>query len=77
VYEDKIITIIRYLIIRYSAIGPRARAGKKLRAPTIMITTISQIVKSGVWVGRVPGLDGIIFLRASDPAIANTGIAVQ
>ena len=59
--------------IRCSTIGPSARAGKKLSAPTMMTTPISQAMKSGVCVGSVPAPAGTFFLRASEPAMASAG----
>ena len=64
-------------IIKCSTIGPSARAGKKLNAPTIMMTPMTHTMKSGVCVGNVPALAGTFFLFASEPAIASTGIASQ
>ena len=42
----------------------------------MMTTPISMATKSGVCVGRVPGLTGTTFLRASEPAMAS-GTASQ
>src|SRR5262249_6339638 len=57
--------------------GPRARAGRKVRAPTMITTPISRVTKSGVCVGSVPGPAGTSFFWARDPAIASVGIASQ
>ena len=56
-------------IINCSTIGPSASAGKKLSAPTMMTTPISQPTNSGVCVGSVPALSGHLLLggqRAGD-----------
>ena len=53
--------------VRYSAMGPRARAGMKVRAPTRMITAVRNSTKSGVCVGSVPAPAGICFLQAREP----------
>ena len=57
--------------------GPRARAGKKFRADTTTTTPISQAMKRGVWVSRVPEPRGIVFFTAREPAIARTGMRIQ
>src|SRR5262249_20208875 len=62
---------------RCSTTGPRARAGRNVRAPTMITTPISNVTKSGVCVGSVPGPAGTSFFWASDPAIARVGIASQ
>ncbi len=49
--------------------GPSASAGKKLRAPTTMITAMRRPTKRGPSVRRVPALSGMSFLagqRARD-----------
>jgi hypothetical protein len=69
--------MVYHLIIKYSANGPRAKAGRKLSAPTIITTTISQIMKSDVCVGKVPELTGTFFFCTNEPAIASAGIAAQ
>src|SRR6202171_49759 len=58
---------------RCSRIGPSASAGKKVSAPTIRTTPISNPVKSGVPVGKVPALAGTIFFLTIDPARARDG----
>src|ERR1700730_13282790 len=60
---------------RCSSIGPRARAGKKVRPPIIKITPIKRPTKSPPSVGKVPAEAGTIFLPASEPAMASIGTA--
>src|SRR5262249_28163203 len=62
---------------RCSTTGPRASAGRNVRAPTMITTPINMTTKSGVCVGRVPGPTGTIFFLASEPAMASVGIASQ
>ena len=57
--------------------GPKDNAGKNVSAPTIKITITKNTIKSGVCVGSVPELDGMIFFLASEPAIASIGIISQ
>ena len=63
--------------IKCSTIGPRASAGKNVRAPTIKTTMTKKIMKSGVCVGSVPWLTGTIFFLESEPAIASVGMRIQ
>ena len=63
-----------------STIGPSARAGKKVNAPTIRITPISRAANSHPVVGNVPALGGtdpVSFKTAGDQcsgqALAPTG----
>ena len=49
-------------IIKCSTIGPSARAGKKVSAPTIRITNVSRSAKGALSVGRVPRLGGDVLL---------------
>ena len=58
-------------------IGPRARAGTKVSAPTSTTTLINSTTNNGVYVARVPGPAGTSFFLASDPAYANVAIANQ
>ena len=56
-------------IARCSTTGPRARAGKKVRPPTIRMTPTSRPTKSPPWVGKVPADAGTRLLgreRAGD-----------
>src|SRR5205807_1801316 len=54
----------RYCIIcKCSTIGPNARAGIKVKAPTIITVATSNITNKGVCVGSVPALVGVIFFR--------------
>ena len=62
------------IIARCSTIGPSARAGKNVSAPTTSTVAISSTTNSGVWVGSVPAPAGTCFLAASEPAIASAGI---
>src|SRR5215467_10057111 len=62
---------------RCSRIGPRLSAGKKVNAPTIRITPISNTVKRGVVTGNVPNDGGTYFLPARLPAIANAGMIIR
>src|SRR5579859_2780637 len=57
-------------MVKNSAIGPRARAGKKDNAATMMITAKVITPKVPVSVFNVPALSGIYFFFASIPAIA-------
>src|SRR6202012_1558515 len=63
------------LDIRYSAIGPSARAGRKVSAPTTITTQASRVTNSGVCVGRVPAVSGTWRFAASEPAMASMAIA--
>ena len=56
---------------KYSAIGPKVRAGKKERAVMIKMTAKIISPKVVVSVFNVPALSGICFLPANKPAIAN------
>src|SRR4029453_17918974 len=57
---------------RCSTSGPRARTGKKVRAPMIRTTLTSRPTNSGVGVGKVPGPAGPFSLAARLPAMAST-----
>ena len=57
--------------------GPSAKAGMNVSAPTIKTTVIKTLTNRGVWVGSVPVLAGVIFFLLSDPAIASTGTINQ
>jgi hypothetical protein len=54
--------------------GPKARAGKKARAPTITTVAASSIVKTGLETGKVPPVIATGVLLARFPAKAITGI---
>src|SRR5206468_2009457 len=60
-----------------STTGPRARAGKKVSAPTIRTTPIRRPTKSGPWVGNVPGPTGAARFSAMKPPIARAGMIIQ
>src|SRR5215470_3581792 len=64
-------------IARCSTIGPSARAGKKVRPPTITITPTTRPTNSPPVVGNVPADAGTVFLAASEPAIAMAGMIIQ
>ena len=53
--------------------GPSARAGKKVRPPTIRITPTKRPTNRAPWVGKVPAEAGTIFLAAKEPATAIIG----
>ena len=57
--------------------GPRLRAGKKVSAPTMMITLTTSAVNNGVVTGKVPGDGGTIFLRPRLPATASMGTIIR
>ena len=57
-------------MLKYSAIGPSAKAGKKQSATTIMIVANTIIPNVPVSVFNVPALSGIYFFFARMPAIA-------
>ena len=57
--------------------GPRLSAGKKVNAPTMMMTPIRSTVNSGVVTGKVPKEGGTYFLPARLPAMANIGIIMK
>ena len=57
-------------MLKYSAIGPNASAGKNESAATIKITAKTIKPKVGVSVFSVPLLSGIYILDAKIPAIA-------
>src|SRR4029077_18881454 len=57
-----------------STIGPSARAGRKVRAATTMITPITSTTNKGVSVGNVPTDAATVRLRTSAPASANVGM---
>jgi len=59
-----------------STTGPRASAGKKVNAPTMMITPTSSTTKSGVVTGNVPAVSGACFRSARNPASANIGTCI-
>src|SRR5262249_41729594 len=57
-----------------SAMGPRARAGMKVRAPTRTMVPQSRMTKRGPWVGKVPGPAGTLGFCTSEPAMAGPGM---
>ena len=57
--------------------GPRARAGINVSAPTMSTTEQRNPMNSGVCVGSVPALVGTIFFFASEPAMPRTGTISQ
>src|SRR5258708_31155754 len=57
-------------MLKNSAMGPSARAGKKERAATMMITAKVITPKVPVSVFRVPVLSGMYFFFARMPAMA-------
>src|SRR6266849_4759291 len=65
------------IICKCSTIGPSAKAGTKVKAPTSTTVHANQVTKSGVCVGKVPAPGGVYFLRASDPATARVGMISQ
>ena len=56
-----------------SAIGPRARVGRKVRPPTSRMVTVSRLTNSGPWVGKLFGPTGLAFFAARLPAMARIG----
>src|ERR1700722_9806889 len=64
-------------ISRCSRIGPRLKAGKNVRAPTIKIVETRRMVKSGPVTGKVPKDAGLVFFRARFPAMARIGITTK
>ena len=48
--------------------GPRARTGRKFRAPTSKTVPSNKIMKVPPEAGNVPTLGGAIFFTASEPA---------
>src|ERR1700719_2974089 len=64
-------------ISRCSRIGPRLRAGKKVRAPTITTVATSKPENSPPVTGKVPTDSGTIRFLARLPAIASTGMIMK
>src|SRR5664279_3623445 len=64
------------LLRSWSAIGPRASAGKKVSAPTMTITPSSNPIHIGPVVGKVPSDAATRRLPAMDPAIARIGTII-
>src|SRR6185437_16872923 len=64
------IYLLFYFMLKNSAIGPNASAGKKESAATIMITANVMIPNVPVSVLSVPALAGMYFFFARIPAIA-------
>ena len=65
------------LWISASAIGPSAKLGMKVSAPTIRITPTKSPTKSREPVGKVPALGGVTGFWAMEPAMARTGTKVR
>src|SRR4026209_2666655 len=63
--------------MKCSTIGPSTSAGKKVSAPTMMITPIRSTTKRTPSVGNVPAEGGTTFLPTSDPAIASAGTIIR
>ncbi len=61
------------LLRSWSTIGPSASAGKKVSAPTMMITPISSPTHIGPVVGNVPSDGATRRLPAMEPAMARIG----
>ena len=59
--------------MKCSTMGPRARAGKKVNAPTISTVPTSRITKVRPETGKLPALSGTSFFLARFPARARTG----
>src|SRR5208283_1333770 len=76
-YARTIISSYFYLNFKNSPIGPSDKAGKKLSAPTIITTAISQKMNRGVYVGSVPDVTGTFFFLTRLPATASIGICNQ
>ena len=57
------------LIISSSTTGPKARAGRNVRAPTMTTTPIKRITNNGVWVGKVPRPAGTGFCEPGPPRV--------
>ena len=57
--------------------GPRLRAGKKVRAPTMTMVATSKPEKSPPVTGKVPTDSGTIRFLARFPAIASTGMIMK
>src|SRR5713101_8140388 len=57
--------------------GPRAKAGKKVSAPTMITTLTRSTAKSAPLVGKVPRLAGTTFLPTREPAIARAGTIIK
>ena len=55
--------------------GPSAKAGRNVSAPTRSTIPASISTNSGVCVGSVPAETGVSFFLANDPAMASVVIA--
>src|SRR5262249_25413090 len=64
-------------IRKCSTMGPSAKAGKNVSAPTITITPTSSTTNTGPVTGNVPADSGTFFFAASDPAIPRIGISMK
>src|SRR5882762_950541 len=69
--------VLPAFISRCSRIGPRLRAGKKVRAPTIKMVETSKPAKSPPVTGKVPADSGTVFFFARLPAMASTGMIMK
>src|SRR5262249_8569897 len=63
--------------ISCSTIGPRAKAGKYVSAPTIRMVPISSPDHSGPYVGNVPSDTGTRCFLTMEPAIASRGTIIR
>src|ERR1700722_16372421 len=64
-------------ISRCSRIGPRLRAGKNVRAPTIKMVETSKPANRPPVTGNVPADSGTVFFLARLPAMASTGMIMK
>src|SRR5258706_3350986 len=64
-------------ISRCSRIGPRLRAGKNVRAPTIRMVETSKPANKPPVTGNVPADAGTFFFFARLPAMASTGMIMK
>src|SRR6516162_2515375 len=62
---------------RCSRIGPRLKAGKKVRAPTITIVQTSRPLNRAPVTGNVPADSGTLFFLARLPAMAMIGMIMK
>src|SRR6185312_8797708 len=69
--------VVPAVMANCSTSGPSARAGKKVRPPTMTITPTTSPTKRVPVVGNVPSDGGTDFLAASEPAIAIVGTIIQ
>src|SRR5258708_28868141 len=64
-------------ISRCSRIGPRLRAGKNVRAPTIRMVEANKPATRPPRTGKVPADSGTIFFLAKLPAMATTCMIIK